>query len=124
MKVLLVLLLAVLVCVSLVMPYSTLASPPDELQNYLNGEPALFCIAHDIGAPVETVVAAKIKFDGKFGAAHGYAAGDPAWAASYNERMQYFAGYLNTPYPLRSDGTLTQGCARLVKAQQLLNALE
>lgn len=117
-------LILALLALALAVPLTTQAAAPDEIQNYLNGEPALFCIAHDIGAPVEAVVAAKITFDNRFGAAHAYAPGDAAWAASYAERIQYFAGYLNTPNPLRADGNLTQGCARLVKAQTLLSALQ
>lgn len=116
-------LLLALASMALVVPRAQ-AATSDEITNYLNGEPALFCVAQDLGVPVEMVVAKKIKFDNAFGIAHGYAAGDPAWAESYVNRMQYFTGYLNTPNVLLDDGAPTQGCGRIIKAIQLLNALE
>lgn len=100
-------------------PQATQAATPDELSNYLAGEPGLICIAHDFGAPVEKVTLAKMRFDQKYGFAHNLTG--EQWTASYWQRMDAFAGMLNTPNPLKPDSTgLTQPCARIVEGLKLL----
>lgn len=93
-------------------PVTNAESPATER---LAQEPALYCVALEVGLPADAVALAKVKFDTRYGFAHGIASADQ-WSATWGDRMQYFTDWLGVPNPTQN-GTLKPWCARLVAAQ-------
>lgn len=100
---------------ALVMANAPVANAESPAADRLAQEPALYCVALEVGLPADAVALAKIKFDTRFGFAHNLATSDE-WAATWGERMQYFTDWLGVPNPT-IDGVLKPWCARLVAAQ-------
>lgn len=92
------------------------ANAESPVTDRLAQEPALYCVALEVGLPADAVALAKIKFDTRFGFAHNLATVDE-WSATWGDRMQFFTDWLGVPNPT-NDGTLKPWCARLVAAQQ------
>lgn len=100
---------------ALVLANAPVANAESPATDRLSQEPALFCVALEVGLPADAVALAKVKFDTRFGFAHNLATSDE-WAATWGERMQYFTDWLGVPNPT-IDGVLKPWCARLVAAQ-------
>ena len=100
---------------ALVLASAPTANAESPAADRLAQEPALYCVALEVGLPADAVALAKVKFDTRYGFAHGIAS-DAQWSATWGERMQYFTDWLGVPNPT-NDGTLKSWCARLVAAQ-------
>lgn len=103
---------------ALVLVHAPVANAESPAADRLAQEPALYCVALEVGLPADAVALAKIKFDTRFGFAHNLATADE-WSATWGDRMQYFVDWLGVPNPT-NDGTLKPWCERLVAAQSLI----
>ncbi len=100
---------------ALLLANAPVANAESPIADRLAQEPALYCIALEVGLPADAVALAKIKFDTRYGFAHNLATADE-WSATWGDRMQYFVDWLGVPNPT-NNGTLKPWCARLVAAQ-------
>lgn len=116
--VILAIVILVMAVLALRFPAPTQAASPAEIQNYLQGEQYLRCVAVETGAPVGFVVESKISFDYQFGFEHGITTPDQ-WRATFVDRVQQFTDYLEVPNPTR-DGQPLKWCQRLIDAQTKL----